>query len=102
MSYYLHNVPGRLRLKTPHIKGDKKKAEEIQNFLSQIPGIQSTSTNTITGSLAIHYNPKIVFPKSITDKLNQAGYFDSTKAINNDQYIFSAASSVLSFVALFV
>jgi hypothetical protein len=102
MSYYLHHVPGRLRLKTPFIKGDNDKAQEIRLFLKGIPGIHSTSANTVTGSLTIYYDPKEICPDSITHRLSRAGFFDRSKAITNDQYIFSIASSVLSFAAMFI
>ena len=102
MSYYWHHVPGRLRLKTPVIKGSEAEAANIQEFLKPVWGILSTAVNTVTGSLVINYDPQVIDPESITHKLSRAGYFDRTKAITNDQYIFSKASSLLNFVALFV
>lgn len=102
MSYYWHHVPGRLRLKTPIIKGNEEGAANIQTFLKPIKGILSMAVNTVTGSLVIHYDPQVIDPESITHKLSRAGYFDRTKAMTNDQYIFTKASSLLNFMALFV
>ncbi len=92
MGYYLHHVPGRLRVRTPQIKGNEKKALDAQSLLKAIQGIQSTVTNTVTGSIIVHYDPKTVDAEAITSILTQFGYFDQTKAITIDQYIHNAAS----------
>jgi hypothetical protein len=102
MSYYFHNVPGRLRIKTPRIKGNKDGALELQRWVSSMNGIRSAEANPLTGSLVIHFDEKRTCPESITHALSKAGYFDRSKAIDNDQYIYSLASSVLSLVASFI
>jgi copper chaperone CopZ len=79
-------------VRTPFIKGNEERASEVKRLLKSIDGIQSASINTVTGSVVIHYDPCAVSPKNITDFLTQAGYFDESKAITNDQYIHNAAS----------
>jgi hypothetical protein len=102
MSYYMHHVPGRMRFKTPFIKGSERKAVEVQLALKHVEGILLVSTNTVTGSLTVTYDPDKIDPETITARLTRAGYFDPAKAVTNDQYVFSAASSILSFVTLFI
>ena len=92
--YYLHHVPGRLRIKTPFVKNNTENATIIQELLQDIPGVTSTSVNIMTGSVLVHYDPRVVSPKAITDTLTRRGYFDQSKAMSNDQYIHSAASKV--------
>jgi len=92
MGYYLHQVPGRLRVRTPLIKRNEKKAFDAQSLLKSIHGVRSTLTNTLTGSIVIHYDPKTVDAEAITSILTRFGYFDQAKAITNDQYIHNAAS----------
>ena len=94
MSYYIHNVPGRLRIKTPLIKKNQSIAEDVQNLLRPLIGISSTSFNLITGSIVINYNHKVITSKEIVNTLNYAGYFDLSKAITNDEYIKTAAASM--------
>jgi len=94
MSYYIHNVPGRLRIKTPLIKKNQSIAEDVQNLLRPIIGISSTSFNLITGSIVINYDPKVITSKEIVSTLNYAGYFDLSKAVTNDEYIKTAAASM--------
>ncbi|MFZ3064047.1 MAG: HMA2 domain-containing protein [Nitrospirota bacterium] len=94
MSYYIHNIPGRLRIKTPLIKKNQSIAEDVKNLLRPIIGISSTSFNLITGSIVINYNHKVITSKEIVNTLNYAGYFDLSKAITNDEYIKTAAASM--------
>ncbi len=123
MSYYIHGIPGRLRVKTPVIRGNEYKAEEVRLLLRVVRGVLSVSANILTGSLIISYDPTIVTQKEIVDFLKRNGYFDESKAITNDHYIQSAVTkfariahkaffgafvsnalegSALSFLAIFI
>jgi len=98
MSYYVHNVPGRLRVKTPAVKRNKDVADEIRKTLSTINGIATVDINLTTGSILIYYNPKAVHNKDIISMLQRKGYFDASKAMTNDQYIQTAASKAGNIV----
>jgi hypothetical protein len=102
MSFYMHQIPGRLRVKTPFIKGNPERACEAERLLEFIPGIKSVSANTITGSLVIRYDPKTISAESITEALTDARLFNPAKAITNDEYIHAMASKALSFAAAFI
>lgn len=92
MSYYMHNVPGRLRVKTPSIKGKPAMAGQVSDYLGQLPGVTSVSTNTVTGSIVVLYDLMTVTHEEVVDALAHKGYFDHSKAINNDQYFDKVAS----------
>lgn len=92
MSYYLHNVPGRLRVKTHLIKGNEKIAKHVEKLLGQINGIQSISTNPRTGSIIINYDEKKATSRMLLDTLQARGIYDPSKAVTNDQYIHNTAS----------
>ena len=91
MSYYMHNVPGRLRVKTPVIKGKELMAARIEGEISSIDGVTAVATNTVTGSIVINYDPISVTHKSIVSEMAKKGYFDYSKAVTNDQYVHEAA-----------
>jgi len=105
MSHYFHVVPGRLRIKSPFIKG-KNSFEEIEGLLETLRGISSFDINTVTGSILINYNPKAVTSEKIIGVFKKAGYFDPSKAITNDHYIHTAVSSIshtiLSFATVLI
>ncbi len=92
MSYYIHHVPGRLRIKSPVIKNNKFVAEELKKCLSTLYGIATIDINTTTGSLLINYNKRAINYNEIINLLERKGYFDSSKALTNDDYLHQAAS----------
>lgn len=92
MSYYFHHVEGRLRVKTPYIKRGPSEGREVKIFIEKIQGVETTEINTVTGSAVIHYDPGAVSSKEILNRLNQAGYFDFSKAKTNDQHVYDAAA----------
>lgn len=92
MAYYIHNVPGRLRIKSPKVKGSSRDAVIVKEMLNSVRGINEAEINTVTGSIIITYDNKAVKPALILDTLERAGYFDVSKAATNDEYIHSMAS----------
>jgi hypothetical protein len=92
MGYYMHSVPGRLRIKTPQVKGNEEKAKDIESLLFCSRGVEKVSVNALTGSVVVHYDVKAVKDKCLIDLLEQNGYFKADKAITNDEYIHGAAS----------
>jgi copper chaperone CopZ len=97
MGYYLHDVPGRMRVKSPLVKNNPGAANDIKNLLSLIHGVNSTEFNLTTGSVLIYYHPDKLNRGDLIDLLSEKGYFDKSKAVTNDQVIQSAAEGTLSF-----
>lgn len=92
MNYYMHNVPGRLRVKTPVIKGSDLMAARLEGEINSIKGVTAVTTNPVTGSIVINYDPIAVTHNEIVGKLAHKGYFDHSRAVTNDQYVHSAAN----------
>ena len=93
MNQYIHNVPGRLRVRIPRIKRNPFLAEEVQALMRPVPGVLDTVVNLVTGSLTVFYDQKTAGPREILSLLRERGHFDPAKAVTNDQYIHTAASS---------
>jgi Heavy metal associated domain 2 len=53
----VHAIPGRARFKIESLKGDDHHAEEIQQELSVVRGIDHFVANPLTGSVLIQYDP---------------------------------------------
>ena len=98
MSHYMHNVPGRLRVKSPAIRKNTDAADDIRKVLSTMTGIATVDINLTTGSVLINYNPATVQYQDIVGTLQRKGYFDASKAINHDQYIQRAAAKAGNIV----
>ena len=92
MSYYIHSIPGRLRVKTPLVKGNQEKARDVEGLLNCCQGVDKASANPLTGSIVVNYDSTAVNDRSIINLLEDNGYFKSDRALTNDQYIHGAAS----------
>ena len=86
MAYYLHEVPGRLRVKIPDLKRNPQSAGDIETLLKNLSGIKSISINTVTGSIIVHYDPELVNAEAIINILALEGYIDVAKMISNSQH----------------
>jgi hypothetical protein len=59
MGCYVHNVPGRLRVKSERFKHRKSGAGQAEKLLSGLYGIDGVKTKDLTGSIVIHYDPDV-------------------------------------------
>jgi hypothetical protein len=87
MSCYLHHVPGRIRIKTPFLKGSAAKALEIEKKLESVYGVRSAHANALTGSLLIRYEQSVITAKEILNGASREGYFDPAAALNFQNYM---------------
>jgi hypothetical protein len=51
-----HEVRGRLRFASIHLKSDRRMAARLRSRLRAVDGVTSTSVNGLTGSLTVHYD----------------------------------------------
>ena len=98
MSYYMHNVPGRLRVKSPLLKRNPAAADDVRKALSSIQGVATVDFNLVTGSLLVNYNHKTTRHVDIIGLLERRGYFDRRRAETNEGYIHAAAEKTGRFV----
>ncbi|MBV8270072.1 MAG: heavy-metal-associated domain-containing protein [Planctomycetaceae bacterium] len=55
--HVMHSIPGRIRLRTPKLRGRPEHAQEIVRRLSALKGIHTADANPVTGSITVHYHP---------------------------------------------
>ena len=91
MKYYVHHIPGRLRVRIPSLKKDPRKIEDIKAIL-QINGIQKTRVNPLTGSVVINYDPDILTSRYLLDVLKTSGYFREDQIFTLDTQIEMASN----------
>ncbi|MBI5251747.1 MAG: hypothetical protein HY912_19820 [Desulfomonile tiedjei] len=94
MAYYVHEVPGRLRIKIPNLKRNPQLAEDLQELLNSLSGINSISVNTVIGSMIVLYDPETVSSGAILTFLSREGYIDVAKAISSEQHLEQALGAV--------
>lgn len=76
MSYYIHHVPGRLRIKTVRLRRAECQAK-LGKMLAALPGIASHIHNDKIGSVLIHYDTEQLSADDILYQLYKAGCLDS-------------------------
>lgn len=92
MGYYYHDVPGRMRVKSPILKQNPALAQAFQEELSQLWGVTEVTVNHVTGSVIVWYDPDTIQADVILGRFEQRGCFDTSKAVTNDQRIHAAAT----------
>jgi hypothetical protein len=70
---YIHHVPGRLRLQTSQLKGNRPVAEAACDDVIAMPGVLKARVSCVTGSLVIAYNPRELTPAVLWQFLCQRG-----------------------------
>lgn len=69
MFYPVHHIPGRLRIKSSLIKGNRNAAESMRAFIQSVNGINSVAVSPITGSAVITYARDVVTVQDILEEL---------------------------------
>lgn len=86
MTYYLHEVPGRLRIKLPELRRNDELADELQRELNSLYGVESTMVNTVTGSVIVHHDAEIIGSGSILAFLASEKYIDLSRAVSSEKH----------------
>lgn len=102
MSCYFHNVPGRLRVKIPTLKGRPARIKAVEDLLSNLDGTENIQSNPLTGSVVINYDPDLLAAQQIIQILVDHQYFDASKAITHDELVQSAAAKAGSKIGKIV
>jgi hypothetical protein len=98
MNYYLHHVPGRLRVKIPGLKTSPEQVQKIRDLLDEVKGVKRASVNTITGSVLILYDTCLVESEEILMSLQEHGDLDEARAMSSheeDPFAFSKTRGVI-------
>ena len=56
-AHVMHHIPGRMRVKVPHAKGNYQLLQQIEQSISPLPGITRVDISPATGSVLVHYDP---------------------------------------------
>lgn len=89
MSYYVHHVRGRLRVRHHAWKRDAAGAERACARLSALPGVQSIRPNEMAGSLVIHYDHSVTGAEELLNAVQQQL---GTVRLTTNERLSSAAS----------
>jgi copper chaperone CopZ len=71
---YIHDVPGRLRVRSMAIKRNPQEAERVRAAVAFLEGVSVAEANVRTGSLTVAYETGATSSHHILGVLNAMGY----------------------------
>jgi hypothetical protein len=77
---YIHNIPGRLRVRTEAVRNNSAAAAAARALLAATPHVLSVETNPLTGSITVHYDPAGLSAPPLLGILRRHGYLEGSGA----------------------
>jgi hypothetical protein len=84
MSHYIHHIPGRLRVKSVSLRRNERGAAQVREHLEGLHGITFTEVNTVTGSVLIKYDPRLVEAQTLLNSLRGQGHIHSHPPLRSE------------------
>lgn len=84
MAFYLHHVPGRLRIQTPRLQRTQEAAQDACDNVMTIEGVCEASANPITGSLLMLYDRQRLAPAQLWEALCDRGLVSGVQPIPDE------------------
>lgn len=81
---YVHHVPGRLRVKLRHLKGNREAGLRICDSVNLLGGVIEAVSNPATGSVIVHYDHRRLSIEELWQALHFAGVVDSPLPVMPD------------------
>jgi len=98
MEYYIHHVPGRIRIRTPFLHDKPQNIDDFTKKMRIINGMQSLKINTATGSALLLYDEKKINCEQLIGILEKYGYFSLAKSTTSDELIEHLSEKALGLV----
>jgi hypothetical protein len=95
MEYYVHHVPGRLRVRIPEIRNSMHLAGEVKRVLD-VYGVDSVKVNPLTGSVVATFDSGLTTADQLLGLLNENGMIDPSRTIGCDETIQRASTKAAS------
>jgi copper chaperone CopZ len=70
MATYLHALDGRIRVRLPEIRGDRRTAARLRQTLRTRSGVTAAEVNPLTGSVLVEYDGDCLSADDIFDVLD--------------------------------
>jgi hypothetical protein len=70
---YIHHVPGRLRVRTPHVRQHAELARFVESNLRLHPGVVDVAVSELTGSIRVLFRPDATSAETILAWLQEQG-----------------------------
>ena len=96
--YYVHHVPGRLRVRVPQVKRSPKESRRVQDHLKDLMGVENVSVNPITGSVLVTYDQNRIDSSEILGHLRDQGHIEEIHRSSNSDNLSIPYSDAQKFI----
>lgn len=96
MSYYIHSVPGRLRVQASRLRHASCNVQQLCTAFKELSGIQNHKFNRKAGSILVQYDETEVTAQDIMYQMHKAGCLDAQFMMTSNTH--SAANRVGSLL----
>lgn len=79
MSYLVHRIPGRVRIKVPTIRYSPGGALLLQGLVEALPGVEKVQCNPVTGSVVVYYDEALLSAERIVEVLKENGHLNAAE-----------------------
>jgi copper chaperone CopZ len=87
----VHQIPGRLRVKSPALRYHEHACRAAEAVLRTVPGVTTVSARSLTGSVVVTYDPAILDAAGLLGVLETNGWFESRRARSVDDELHEGA-----------
>ncbi len=87
--YYIHHVPGRLRIETPFFI-------DASDYAGKIEGVNAVKVIAATSAVIINYNPEKASWQVIIKEIEKKGWFKLSEAVTLDECLKSDITKILN------
>ncbi len=91
----VHHHPGRLRVRAEVLRDDAQLAERVTQALGGMPGIARVTHNSRTGSVLVEYEPGLVEPDAIAERIALTAQLISPFDPRAEKPVFRPASALI-------
>ncbi len=85
--FYLHVVPGRLKIKGEEFKKRANLEEKLKSELNMFDGIKDIEYKSNTGSIIIWYDQKALSATTILEHLERVGFLNQKNLLSHEDYL---------------
>lgn len=87
--YYIHHVPGRLRIETPFFI-------DASDYAGKIDGVTAVEVIAATSAVIINYNPEKTSWQVIIKEIENKGWFKLSEAVTLDECLKADIAKILN------
>ena len=91
MSYYVHQTPGRLRVRIPQVKHRPYMARRVRELFQSLTDVEEIEINQTTGSVKIYYDPDQINAHQLLNLLKYNDLFDENQVMEKANHLSSTS-----------